>query len=250
MRVIIIFVLAVSPLAGFGQSFKTQTKAQGRQLSSDRNNVFKLVLTPRILYPNSYVFSYERVLRPNQTASITAGSLQFPVLFSGGKTFVVDQNKASGFTVGFDYRFYLSQENKYDAPRGVYIGPYISYYGFSNDRMIRDASSTTSNAFSTNIGFTNIGAQIGYQFVVNDRWTFDFIFIGPCITNYHFKMNLDGNFTADEDSEIVQEVLDKFPLLKEVVNEGSVTVHGTNSKWAPGYRFTAMVGYKFGVRKK
>lgn len=235
-------LLIIAPLA---------LSAQDDVASSDRKNIIKLVLTPRMLYSDAYVLSYERVMKPYQTMNITAGLVKFPKLFDSSNSLNVQENtSSSGFTFGFDYRFYMHKENKFTAPHGIYLGPYISYYQFENDRLLRSISSGSDVRFVTDIAFLNIGAQLGYQFVLNDRWTFDFIFVGPAITNYKLGLDLQGTLSVDEENELVQELLEQFPLLKDLIDDEDVTVKGTNTKWAPGYRFTAMVGYKFSIGKK
>lgn len=219
---------------------------------SGRNQVVKLVLTPNLIYSSAFVGSYERVMKENQTLSLTGGVAEFPKLFGGSNRFTVDrESSSSGFVAGVDYRFYMKKENRFVAPHGVYIGPYINYYNFHNDRQIRQSSAAVGSDLRlvTDVAFLNVGGQIGYQFVVNDRWTFDFIFFGPSISNYYLKLDLEGNFSPDEENEVIEEILEQFPLLKSLLDDETVTLHGTNSKWAPGYRFTAMIGYKFGRKK-
>src|SRR6185436_5572035 len=180
--------------------------AQDPEGSSDRKQVIKLVLTPNLIYSSAFVFSYERVMKPWQTLSITAGYVEFPKLFGNSNHFEVQrENSKGGFMVGADYRFYMKKENRFAPPHGVYIAPFISYYNFTNQRDIRDLSSatTTTTRLVTDISFLNIGGQIGYQFVVNDRWTFDFIFFGPSISNYSLNLDLQGAYTVDQENEIV-----------------------------------------------
>ena len=243
MRKLTLLYLLIAPFASHGQE---------QEGESNRNQIVKLVLTPNLIYNNAFVVSYERIIKENQTLSITGGVVQFPQIFSGSKLFSQRESSGSGFTFGADYRFYLKKENKYKAPHGLYIAPFVSYYQFNNSRYLRDQTDVTATdvKFVTDIAFLNVGAQIGYQFVFNDRWTFDVIFIGPSISNYKLNLNLEGNYSVDKENEIVKELLDRFPLLNKLVDGNTLTLHGNNSSWAPGYRFSAMVGYKFGKKKK
>ena len=102
----------------------------------NRRNTIKLDLTSNLLFRNALNISYERVRRPNQTYAITVGYHEFPKVTSIGNGIETtdDSKKRTGFKVGGEYRFYLKKENKYQAPHGVYIGPYASYLNFNNER--------------------------------------------------------------------------------------------------------------------
>lgn len=225
--------------------------AQRLDSASSRNQVIKLNLTTRLLYSSAYVMSYERVFSNNQSLGITLGYIQFPGIRSGSKFNVDKELSHAGMTVGLEYRFYLQKENKYGAPHGIYIGPYANYYAFNNSRELSsDVSGTTSHAtMDSNIRFTNIGFQAGYQFVLGDRWTIDMVFFGPSISNYYMDLKTTGDFSPDMESELVQEMLDRFPLLNDLIEGETISSNGKSSRWAAGYRYTIAVGYKFGFRK-
>ena len=80
---------------------------------------------------------------------------------------------------------------------------------------------TLTSSFS----ILNIGAQLGYQFVIGNRWTLDLILIGPSVSNYKAKLEIDGNYTFDiEDvqNEIILKIIDQFPLLEDVLTDKEV----------------------------
>jgi hypothetical protein len=227
--------------------------AQDSPDNMDRRNTIKVDLTSYWLYRNAVVFSYERVVKPNQTFAITAGYQQFPALEGPlGDTVSVDkQTNASGVKLGAEYRFYLKKENKYNAPHGVYLGPYFSYHNYSNGRSIEvnnDGTLETAE-LNTDISIINIGVQLGYQFVLNNRWTIDLVFVGPSVSNYIFKARLDGNYTFDPDditNEVILGLIDKYPGFEELINEGELKGTGQLNKWGYGYRYQLQVGYHFG----
>jgi hypothetical protein len=223
-----------------------------------RRNTIKLDITSYWLYRNAIVFSYERVIKskPYQTWGITAGLQQFPSVFGTvDNVNVTRETKAAGMKLGAEYRFYLQKENKYKAPHGVYLGPYTSFHNYSNDRSIEvDNNGVLEYAdLNTDLNILNIGVQLGYQFVLNNRWTIDLVFIGPSISNYSFKTSLDGNFTFDPDeitNEVVLKLIDKFPAFEELINEGDISSKGKVNTWAYGYRYQFQIGYHFGRKKK
>lgn len=222
-----------------------------------RKNGIKLDITSHLLYRSAFILSYERVIKPNQTFAITAGYQQFPKLTSLGSGIQSKKDDVrTGFKVGGEYRFYLKKENKYLAPHGVYIGPYLSYLYFKNERSLEVTSDdgTKSNAYlKSNINVFNIGFQAGYQFVINDRFTIDLTFIGPSIARYGAKFQLDSNFNADEEqdyeNEILKALVDRFPMLDDLIKDKEVDTSGKVNSWSFGYRYQVLIGYRFGHKK-
>lgn len=225
--------------------------------STSRKNTIKVDLTSYILFRNVAVFTYERVIKSNQTWSITGGLQQFPTLIGTllDSVNITREAKASGIKLGGEYRFYLQKENKYKAPRGVYIGPYTTFHKYANSRSIEvNNNGLLENAdLKTDLSILNIGLQLGYQFVISNRWTIDMVFVGPSISNYSLKSKLEGNYTFEPDditNEVVLALIDKYPAFKQLINENEFASKGKVSNWAYGYRYQFQVGYHFGRKKK
>jgi hypothetical protein len=217
-----------------------------------RKNTVKLDLTANFWYSNVFGMSYERITKPNQSFAVSAGYQEFFRTSRLGENVTVkDDRDKSGYKFGGEYRFYLKKENKYPAPRGIYIGPYFIRHSFSNERVIEVDNNGTPEEAVLNSKFTvlNLGFQLGYQFVFNDRWAIDLILVGPSVSDYRYTLNLDGNFTFDKEdiqNEIILDLLDRFPLLDEVISEKEATRNGKLDTWAYGYRYQLHVGYRFG----
>ncbi len=220
-----------------------------------RRNTIKLDLTSNLIYRKSYNFSYERVLKPNQSLVLTAGYQEFPSLLNLGSNIQGDKkDDRSGYKFGAEYRFYLKKENKHSAPRGVYIGPYFTRIGFQSDRQVvySGAGEPESANLKTRMGITNIGAQLGYQFVFNDRWSLDLVLIGPSLSRYNFKTQLSGDFEFNGDdvqNEILNALIEKFPALDEFLDGQELSSSGNLDTWALGYKYQVLVGYRFGKYK-
>ncbi len=222
-----------------------------------RRNSIKLDITSYWLYRNAVVFAYERGVKnkPYQTWGITAGYQQLPPLGSLDNVNVTRSTSATGLKLGGEYRFYLQKENKYRAPRGVYLGPYTTFHNYANNRSIEINNSGVLEyaELKTDLNILNIGVQLGYQFVINNRWNIDLVFIGPSVSNYVFKANLEGNTTIDPDditNEVVLALIDRFPAFEELINEGEVVSNGKVNYWGAGYRYQFQIGYHFGRKKK
>jgi hypothetical protein len=251
------FALIFGSVVLVGFSARASSAPELSDTTIVRKSTIKLDITSYWLYRNAIVFSYERVTKPNQSFSITAGVQQFPQFFSVDADSIEIKNnfKASGFKFGGEYRFYLAKENKYPAPRGVHIGPYFSFLSFKNDRtlQVNNNGDIEEGLFHTKLNVLNIGVQLGYQFVLNDRWTIDLTFIGPSISKYSATMKLDDNFTfdlEDIDNALIDGLIEKFPGFSELISDKELSSDGKIDTWAYGYRYQFQVGYHFGRKKK
>jgi hypothetical protein len=225
-----------------------QSMAQKSDTLSRRNNLIKFNLSSHVLYKTSFIVSYERVLNDKKSLGITGGYLEFPGLSGSGSGFNVikDENK-NGFTFGAEYRIYLQKLNKYRAPRGIYIGPYFSYYHFYNDRnmSLSGDSSITYFNLKTKFNILNLGFQLGYQFIIKERLCIDFIFAGPSISSYSVNFNSDTNLSPDQENELAKAILSRLPLLDDIINDNKIHLNKTVVSWGPGYRYLFQIGYKF-----
>lgn len=220
------------------------------------NNV-KLNVSSWLLYNQTFVMSYERTVNAHQTFSVTGGYMELPSLLKLdlNRIDIKDNREKSGYMIGGDYRFYLKRENKNAPPHGLYIGPYISYYHFHNKRdiSVKDTLGNPSDLLLTST-FTNfnIGFQLGYQFVFAHHFTLDFILLGPAISNYSAKLNLDGNINPQDaqfyNQEIVNALINRFPMLNKLMENKTIDASGHGDAWAPGFRYTIFIGYNFGRR--
>ncbi|GAA0878646.1 hypothetical protein GCM10009119_16140 [Algoriphagus jejuensis] len=221
-----------------------------------RMNTFKLDLTHSLLYRNAYNLSWERLTKQNQSLGITVGIQEFPKVFNLGENIEGKRSDDSGgFKLGAEYRFYLKKENKFAAPRGVYIGPYFSALNFNTSRDIiyTGEGDTREARYNAKFNLYSLGAQLGYQFVFNDRWTLDLVVVGPSITRYNAKMRLEGDFEFDSEdvqNEILDALIDKFPGLDDLLEDKELDSSGRLNVVGIGYRYQFLIGYRFGKKFK
>lgn len=231
------------------------SKAQDSTQVSFRRNTIKIDLTSNLIYRNNLNLSFERIVKPNQSFVVTAGYQEFPQITNFGENVEgKKEDNRSGYKFGGEYRFYLKKENKFSAPRGVYIGPFITSLGFKSDRKIVYTGTETPEEanLKSRLNILSIGAQLGYQFVFNDRWSLDLVLIGPSYSRYNFKTQLQGDFEFDPDdvqNEILQALIEKFPLMEDLLNEKELDSSGTLDTWAIGYKYQFLIGYRFGKYK-
>lgn len=244
MNKLLVSLFLLLSLQAFGQSDTLKL----------RRNTIKLDITSHWLYRDAAVVSYERVINARRSWSVIAGYQRLPNQgFFGNSVNVTKDGAASGLKLGAEYRFYLAKENRFPAPRGVYLGPYFSYNRFRNERTIQFTSGTTPEIAEMTSTFSvyNVGIQLGYQFVFNDRWTIDLSFMGPSLSYYQAKFDMSGTYTFDPDdvtNEVLKDLIERYPGLSDLLAGNSVVSNGKMEAWAYGFRYQIQVGYRFGKK--
>lgn len=219
-----------------------------------KRNVIKYNISAPLLWgTKNFIFEYERIISPSMSASIGLGYRTLPKLVGIGKSdsalVVRDHNNKGGISASLDFRFYLNKENKYPAPRGIYIGPYVNYFStnventfstFYHDIGSFDAT-TSMKVFSS-------GFQLGYQFIFFERLSLDICFVGPSISWYNFHMQTDGSLNL-EDTHVYNEFTDiiseNYPVANALLNDFSISGKGRSSKLFFGYRYYFTIGFLF-----
>jgi hypothetical protein len=225
-----------------------------REDSVSRKNVIKYNLSTPALYNSAFLFQYERVLNPNRSVSVQAGHITLPELLTRFENIQKISNAEQfGYNVTIDYRFYLAKENKYNAPRGVYIAPFASLHHFKNVKDFELKSSET-NEFETvtlnsKVNILSAGVALGYQFVLWERMTLDFLVLGPSIANYNVNMALDGDLTVEELDEnlqlIIEHIADRVPFLDGLLEDKFADFSGRTNISTMGFRYSVGIGFRF-----
>ena len=247
-------IIALSVFAITGFYANAQTTDSLPKPPKEFKNSIKVNISNAVVYDKSYQFSYERVINKNQTLNIFGGYNEFPgdLLLNLDSTELEPTKKKSGYSIGADYRFFLSKENEHDAPHGVYLAPFISYFHFTADRILTYTDSTgtqSSSNLNTQIKFANIGFEVGYQFILGKRWVIDAVMFGPAITNYNFKARLESHIPGLDENEALQEVIEalkeKLPLLNDLSSKEGISGSGIQAFWAIGFRYNISIGFRF-----
>ncbi|MCH6232610.1 hypothetical protein [Cognataquiflexum rubidum] len=225
-----------------------------REDSVSRKNVIKYNLSTPALYNSAFLFQYERVLNPNRSLSVQVGHITLPELLTRFENVQKISNAEQfGYNVTVDYRFYLAKENKYNAPRGVYIAPFASIHHFKNVKDFELKSSET-NEFETvtltsKVNILSAGVALGYQFVVWDRMTLDFLVLGPSISNYNVEMALDGDLPPVELDEnlqlILEHIVDRLPFIDRLLEDRVADFDGRTNISTMGFRYSVGIGFRF-----
>jgi len=215
-------------------------------------NIIKVNLTSNILY-RSPLIEYERLVAKNRSFSIQVGLIALPFGSSKGSDSLYYESsiKKTGYSITADYRFYLSKENKDSAPHGVYLGPYVGYCYFNNQKNMRIGSAPDILTLDAKLQILSIGAELGYQFVLGKkkRWTIDCIVVAPSLTNYVANLKLTGNVDPSKIDENLQKILEgiasRYPLVGDLLKNQEADFKGTANAWSAGFRYSIHAGFRF-----
>jgi hypothetical protein len=234
------------------------SRAQDSSKVKPRKNVIRFNLTnPMFFGEKSLLVGYERVIGKHMSASINGGQASFPKadisVFDFDSTQIV-LNKDYidfGFTFALDYRFYLKKENKYNAPHGVYIGPYYSLTHFERENNWSMTSPLFTGNVKTNFNATiqMVGIEMGYQFILWKRVALDFILIGPGVTFYNIKTKINTQLDSDGTGELLNALKDalsnRVPGFSTLVEDMEFEKSGSTNTMSMGFRYVIHLGFNF-----
>jgi hypothetical protein len=244
--ILILTVLSVAPSSGQADSLKKPLKIL-------KNTIRLNITNPMIFGTNCNILGYERVITKHQTLSVNIGRFGMRKfadidLDTMGMT---NQYDDKGFNFAIDYRFYLKKENKYNAPRGIYLGPYYSYNFFSR-KITWDMNTTDfQGSLNTDINFTAnlFGVQMGYQFVLWNRVSIDMILMGPGLWYFTRKTEVSTSLSPEEEALLMEKINEalkaNFPGSDIVIKTGSIESSTVTHTSAMGFRYMINLGFRF-----
>jgi hypothetical protein len=218
--------------------------------------------------PKNIIFGYERIIGKNQSITFHAGPAALPPLKTSAKNStgliniiinpdsigLTKNKKQSGYTVSTDYRFYLGALNKYDAPRGVYLGPYMGFVHFQAEHQWsfnHDPEPSVNLTTNTAINLFTMGAQLGYQFVFWRRLTLDMNLFGPGLAIYDItaQINETVSLTPEQkerlQAKLQQALQNKFPGLNFAIQNQTFNGSGNIKSWNAGFHYALHIGFRF-----
>ncbi len=189
------------------------------QKDTIHKNTVRLNLTNPLIFGNhSLQIGYERLIGTNQSFSLNIGTASFPILTFGDTDTTIGlltkDYEDRGFHISGDYRFYLKRENKYPAPRGIYIGPFYSYNYFNriNTWSLNTDSYQGSIRSDISLNIHTIGFELGYQFVFWNRLSVDLLLMGPGLGFYGIDAKLDTSLSPEDENAF-------FEALNSILSE-------------------------------
>jgi len=218
--------------------------------------VFSQTNTVKVGFSDAFLghlnLSYEKVINGNNSIQLKLGYME-PTkgLFISEKTITPEayllKETSGGLNVSLEYRFYLSDLK---IPQGFYIAPYLRFF---NQSMIY-ADEINDRAFNVNskLGTFGLGAQLGYQLVVNEIFTFDFYFFGAGIDHHTIRLKyqlkdpqpgFDYGTITDDVSQVFEDINYLEKRLEHTVNEDNLT--SELPFLFPGFRLGISAGIAF-----
>lgn len=237
-------------------AFFSNVQAQEQHHDTTLRNNVRVVLTPIMLTGElgSFTMGYERLMKRNQSMSVGLGHLKMPTVITtaeGDPVQWINNVRNTGFTFTFDYRFYFAR-NKYAKPDGLYWAPYFTYSYMDNKAQVKVVNTDllyTDADLQLYANLAMAGVQLGYQFVLGNRWTIDLMLIGPGIGYYEFSILLDVNAETTGDADYIQAIYDvlvaKYPGIEQLFNQQRLDNSGNVRFGGGGFRYGFQVGYRF-----
>jgi hypothetical protein len=234
-------------------SFSVPGSGQTDSTKNFKNTIRFNITNPMLFGSDFALVGYERVITRHQTVSLSIGKIGFPTFVGSNfdSLMVKSQENSKGFNISVDYRFYLKKENKYGAPRGVYLGPYYAFNSFSRD-LTWDLSTTGhTGEVGTSINLTAnlIGVQMGYQFVLWNRVSIDMILMGPGAWFFNLKTEFNSTLSEEDEAFLLDKlnglIQDKFPGSDLVIQGGGFEAKKNTSTGSMGFRYMVNLGFRF-----
>ncbi len=222
--------------------------------TSNYKNTIRLNITNPLLFGDrNYILGYERVIKDYQTISVNAGQLDLPQfsLINDNDLVLHDEVKDKGFSIALDYRFYLRSENKHKAPRGIYLGPYYSFHYFmrNNHWTLNTTNGSTEVSTDTRLIMNFVGAQLGYQFILYNRFTIDLVLMGPGRWFYNVRPTISTTLSPEDEALLLEEIYDqlieKLPGGNYLIDDNQITIKNNVSSSSFGFRYLINVGFRF-----
>ncbi|MFW6289388.1 MAG: DUF3575 domain-containing protein [Mariniphaga sp.] len=152
-----------------------------------------------------------------------------------------------GISTSLEYRFYLSRKR---GLQGFYVAPYLRY--FNQKMLFDDEIEGYIFLVDSKLSTVGMGAQLGYQWIINEIFALDFFFFGTG-ADFHkaeLKYKLDPQPSGFDYSIVTPHVDDVFvdinylhSKLTHTVNEDN---HNTKLPFLfPGFRAGISIGVAF-----
>jgi len=226
--------------------------AQQKTEKEYKNTIKYNITNPFIFGKNVHILGYERILNKHRSISINAGTTSLPKFtgLSSDSISVIGSNKNAGFHAAIEYRFYLGKENKYNAPRGVYLAPYYSFNSFQKQNTWSLNTSNHVGNVTTDISLNThtLGAELGYQFVLWNRLSLDFVLMGPGVAAYTLKTGFDTELPSPDKLALLEKInnalADKLPGYNLVIPDDFGKTESSEVT-SFNFRYLIQVGFRF-----
>jgi len=203
---------------------------------------------------NNLSLLYERGIIPRVSAGIGVGykyaGAAPKLLTVENSTIGVQYDKIKGFTITPEARYYIKSCDP-GKLEGFYAGLYLRYTGYTAGADFEYIpEDNLPEYYNSDIALREfgVGIQLGYQLIIKERFSIDFLFLGPRFSSYHFNCEFDQEPSQeflDDLSDYLNEVVDRFGLDYniDIQKEGEAKANTTFS--FTNVRFGLSLGFAF-----
>ncbi len=162
-RIIVVIVFSMISFSSFAQMLENKDSLW----KHSPKNIIRYNFSSALLFgfDKAVILGYERLVNPRQSFSVNFGRAGLPKLIAiFTDSFNITRDiKNTGFHILADYRFYLTNENRYATPHGFYIGPYYSFNRIERTNAWEGNNSTNQRKVNTktNLDVHVIGFELG-----------------------------------------------------------------------------------------
>lgn len=193
----------------------TFTIAQNQVVKLGITNLGTAALNPEyeyILNDNSSIQAELFVKIPRKVGGRLTG------LFEGNKTdnnIIISSSSANYFGFSLAYRYYTGGA----APKGFFVSPFLKYgsFRYAMEATFDDIGGSNFDvpaSGNATFNMTSLGADLGYQWIINDKMTVNWSFIGVGFGIVRAKGVFQTELTSefDEWKMDVEDFLESIPL--------------------------------------
>lgn len=253
MKKIIVLILSfmlISPIFTQDEDLEKYLK---RREGVKYPNILK-INTLAIVF-NNVSLIYERTLIPRLSLNLAAGYKyggDLPELFSNDlPNLDIRMGEITGYSFTPELRYYLKTCDIAYLD-GFYAGLYFRYTKYNNNAEFDYYPENTENFEYYTAGLSmdelGVGISLGYQFILWERLSVDFLFFGPRYSNnhigYEFNQPASQEF-LDDLSNHINEVLDRYGFDYNVELKQDGEARASTSFSFANVRFGLSVGFAF-----
>jgi len=197
---------------------------------------------------------YERAIIPRVSAGIGVGFKlkgEVPSLLDIDNTLIAGEFDAiTGFSITPEAKYYLKTCDP-GKLEGFYTGVYFRYTNYKTGANF-DYTPLTGlpESYRSDIRLSEygVGIQLGYQMLIKERFSIDFLFIGPRFASYKLGYKFDtppSEAFLDDLSGALNEVIERFGFDANVAIEKEGEGKANSSFSFVNMRFGISLGYAF-----
>ncbi len=239
-------------------AFFCSAQSEVENLEADLNEKIR---RPNIVKINSlalpfsnFSLAYERGLKPRLSVGLglgykTAG--KEPTLFTVNSSVMsVNMDKIRGVSITPHARYYLRTCDRLTL-EGFYAGVYLRYTRYwTSAQFDYFPEDLPSESYKAELALRELGVgiEMGYQLLIKERFSIDFLFFGPRFTAYQFNYeftNPPGQAFLNDLSDYFNEVIDRFGYDYEVEIKSEGESSGSTSFGFANMRFGLSLGFAF-----